>query len=181
MAGSGGVLFEEVQSMRVVWMKISIAVIAGILWFGIIRQVVFKKPFGSNPAPDSVLVILWVLIGIFMPVLLYKLRLRTAVYSDSIELRFTPLRIYGRKLPIDEIVSFQNRVYKPIREYGGWGIRIGFRKRAVSMSGNRGVELVLKNGKKFMIGTQRPDELYDAIQTAVSKQKGSTGTGHAAY
>jgi len=171
MVNSSGVLFEEAQAMRVVWMKILIVVIAAFLWFGMIQQVVFNKPFGSNPAPDAALVILWVLIGIFLPVFFYTLRLYTAVYSDRIELRFTPLPIYRREINIDEIVSFQSRVYKPIKEYGGWGIRIGFRKRAVSMSGNRGVELVLKNGKKFMIGSQRPDELYDAIQTSVSHGK----------
>jgi len=169
MVHKGSVLFEETQTMCVVWMKILIAVIAAFLWFATIQQVLFKKPFGLNPAPDSMLVILWVLIGIIMPLFFYTLRLHTTVFNDSIELRFGPLKICKREIKVDEIVSFQNRVYKPIKEYGGWGIRIGFRKRAVSMSGNRGVELVLKNGKKFMIGTQRPDELYDAIQTSKGK------------
>jgi len=169
MVYRGSVLFEETQTMRVVWMKILIAVITAFFWFATVQQVVFNKPFGLNPTPDSVLVILWILIGIFMPLFFYTLRLHTTVFNDSIELRFSPLKIYKREIKVDEIVSFQNRVYKPIKEYGGWGIRIGFRKRAVSMSGNRGVELILKNGKKFMIGTQKPDELYDAIQMSKGK------------
>jgi hypothetical protein len=164
-----GILFEETQAMRAVWTKVLIALITAFLWFGMIQQEVFNKPFGSNPAPDVVLVIIWVLIGIFLPVFFFTLRLYTAVYSDRIELRFTPFAIYRREIRIDEIVSFQNRVYKPLKEYGGWGIRIGFRKRAVSMSGHRGVELVLKSGRKFMIGSQRPDELYTAIQKAMSQ------------
>lgn len=169
MSGSDDALFEETQAMRAAWMKVLIALIAAFLWFGMIQQEVFNKQFGSNPAPDAVLVIIWFLIGIILPVFFFTLRLHTAVYNDRIVLRFTPFRIYSREIGIDDIVSFQNRVYRPLKEYGGWGIRIGFKKRAVSMSGNRGVELVLKNGRKFMIGSQRPDELYDAIKKAVSQ------------
>ncbi|MHC4338483.1 MAG: hypothetical protein ACYSTG_11155 [Planctomycetota bacterium] len=60
------------------------------------------------------------------------------------------------------------RTYKPIREYGGWGIRYSFRKgigRAYNMSGNKGVQLVFKNGKKLLIGSQKPDELAQAINS----------------
>ena len=54
----------------------------------------------------------------------------------------------------------------PIREYGGWGIR-GFRsKRAYNVTGDRGVELTLVDGRKVGIGSRRAGELADAIAGA---------------
>ncbi len=38
--------------------------------------------------------------------------------------------------------EFYARKYRPIREYGGWGIRYGWNGRAYSTSGNEGVQLV---------------------------------------
>jgi TATA-box binding protein (TBP) (component of TFIID and TFIIIB) len=35
------------------------------------------------------------------------------------------------------------------------------------MSGNQGVQLIMKSGKKLLIGSQRPDELASAIDSIV--------------
>ena len=59
--------------------------------------------------------------------------------------------------------QYQTRQYKPIREYGGWGIRYGRGGKAYNVSGNKAVQLVLKNGKRLLIGSQRPDKLVEAI------------------
>jgi len=37
--------------------------------------------------------------------------------------------------------------------------------RAYNMSGNQGVQLVFKNGKKLLIGSQKADELAEAIRS----------------
>ena len=56
------------------------------------------------------------------------------------------------------------RVYRPIREYGGWGIRYGKNGKAYNISGDRGVQLELQNSKPLLIGSQRADELAQTIQ-----------------
>jgi hypothetical protein len=58
------------------------------------------------------------------------------------------------------------RKYNPIKDYGGWGIRWGsFRKgNAYNMSGNMGLQLVFKDGKKLLFGTQRSSELDQIIE-----------------
>jgi hypothetical protein len=58
-----------------------------------------------------------------------------------------------------------SRVYRPIREYGGWGIRIGMAKKAYNVSGNRGVELEFEGGRKLLIGSSKPDQLASAIES----------------
>ena len=55
----------------------------------------------------------------------------------------------------------------PIAEFGGWGIRYGFGAGWVwNVSGNMGVQLELDNGRKVLIGSQRPAELKDALDRA---------------
>jgi TATA-box binding protein (TBP) (component of TFIID and TFIIIB) len=49
-------------------------------------------------------------------------------------------------------------------EYGGWGIRCGWHgKKVYNISGNRGVQLVFKNGKRLLIGSQKPDDFANAL------------------
>jgi hypothetical protein len=67
-----------------------------------------------------------------------------------------------------EIVSWDARTYRPILEYGGWGIRYSpFGKGwAYNISGNQGVQLELMNGKRILIGSQRAEELARTIAEA---------------
>jgi hypothetical protein len=58
--------------------------------------------------------------------------------------------------------------YSPLREFGGWGIRFApGKKRAYSVSGNKGVELELSDGMHVLIGSQRPEELTQMIDYAL--------------
>jgi hypothetical protein len=54
-----------------------------------------------------------------------------------------------------------------MREYGGWGVKYGWAGKAYNISGNRGVQLKLSNGKGLLIGSQRPEELAQAIQAGM--------------
>jgi hypothetical protein len=64
-----------------------------------------------------------------------------------------------------EIVHRETRTYRPILEYGGWGVRYSFVRKgwAYTVSGNRGVQLQLANGKRILVGSQRAEELARAI------------------
>jgi hypothetical protein len=57
--------------------------------------------------------------------------------------------------------------YRPIADHGGWGIRSGRDgERALTARGNRGVRLVLADGTRLLIGSQRPEELAETIERA---------------
>ena len=50
-------------------------------------------------------------------------------------------------------------------EYGGWGYRISPRNgKAFNIKGSWGLQLVLSNGDKLLLGTQKPEELKKAIE-----------------
>ena len=54
--------------------------------------------------------------------------------------------------------------YKPLAEYGGWGIKYGFKGKAYNVSGNKGVKIFLKNGLNIMFGSQKYNDLAKALK-----------------
>ena len=91
--------------------------------------------------------------------------LRVTVVPGAVRIRFFPLAT--RTIERSAIVGIEARTYRPIREYGGWGLRFGRGgRRAYSISGDRGVELTLTDGRRVMIGSQRPAELAAALTRA---------------
>jgi hypothetical protein len=71
----------------------------------------------------------------------------------------------NRTIAFHEIRAFGARRYRPIREFGGWGIRSGLgKKSAYNASGNLGVELYLRNSQSIMLGSQRHEELAQALR-----------------
>ncbi len=94
--------------------------------------------------------------------LFVRMELRVTVTDAALEIHFAPF--VRRVLAWNEIASSRARTYRPIREFGGWGIRFGRGgARAYNVSGNRGVELTLRDGKRILIGSQRADDLAAAI------------------
>jgi hypothetical protein len=93
-------------------------------------------------------------------------RLVTEVRADAIYVRFAPFHRSFRRFPWASITSADARTYRPIREYGGWGLRGFGRNRAYSVRGNRGLQIVFKDGRRLLIGSDRADALGQAIARA---------------
>jgi hypothetical protein len=107
-------------------------------------------------------------LGVGILYIFYILRLETEVRYDGLYVRFYPLT--SKTINFTEIVYCEARTYHPIKEYGGWGIRYGWKRgKAYNVSGNRGVQLEFQNGKKLLIGSQRPEELAQAIKERMSQ------------
>ncbi len=90
-------------------------------------------------------------------ILLAMVELRTVITEDGIEVRFWP---FGRRRIFkSEVKKAVVRKYMPLKEYGGWGYRIGPHGKAYNMQGNHGLQLEFQDGERLLIGTQRPEEL----------------------
>ncbi len=166
--------FREVQHFRqtLLWLFLFCVILLS-LW-EIIQQLVLGIPFGNNPAPDTVLVILAVIFGIGFPFFFYITNLTTEVRSDGVYLRFFPIEMTFNRISLENIKEWEAVAYHPVREYGGWGIRYGKNTKVYSVSGNHGVLLTLVNGKRLLIGSQRPDELAEAIGCALREGRSYT-------
>ena len=164
----GIILFSEEQRFRRPLLQILISILVAMSWLLLIYQIFIKRPFGSNPTPNAVVWIIWLVFGIAFPIFFLALRMTTEVREDAVVIRFIPGN--RRSIRLEEIQRFEVREYRPLREYGGWGIQHSRRHgTAYSVSGNRGVQLVLKNGKRILIGSQEPDRLAGALRAALRK------------
>ncbi len=102
-------------------------------------------------------------------ILFWTAKLQTIVRSDGLYVRFFPFHIKFKRFVFEDIGQYFAREYKPLMEYGGWGIKFGFKGKAYTVSGNKGLQIVFKNGKKLLIGSQNPETLVDAIDSIVKK------------
>ncbi len=157
------IYFSEVQRFRQPWYwAIQIPALA-LLAYIVFRQLALGKPVGDHPASNTSLVIIAATVALFV-IWFLKLELTTEVRDDALEVRFRGLFV-RRAIPLSEIRHFEVKTYRPIRDYGGWGVRRGAGGMAYNVSGNRGVELRLEDGKSLLIGSQRPEEFALALQT----------------
>jgi len=107
-----------------------------------------------------------IVITIFLLVSFLALKLETRINETGIEVRFFPFHFSFKKISWKEIASVEVRKYSPIGEYGGWGIKYGFSKagKAYNVSGNKGIQLVLNDGSKLLIGTNNEEEVAKALK-----------------
>lgn len=118
----------------------------------------------------------WLVSGLVLlptAALFWVLKLETEVRQDGLYARFFPLHVRFQHFPFATIQSATTRTYRPIRDYGGWGLRGWGRDRAWNMSGNQGVQLVFDDGRRLLLGSQRAGELAAAMTTGLRSRGGS--------
>ncbi|MFC1940694.1 DUF6141 family protein [Chloroflexota bacterium] len=164
-------LYHEIQHFRQIWLWILILSISAISLWGMIQQLFLGKPFGNNPAPDTMLIIIVFIFGLGFPYIFYKMNLTTEVRSDGIHYRFFPFHFSFHKIKFEDLFKYEVQTYNPIRDYGGWGIRWGSKGKAYNVSGSRGVYLEFSNGKQLLIGSQKPEELVEALDLILGKRR----------
>tara|TARA_R110002050_G_scaffold109799_1_gene221367 strand:- start:102673 stop:103179 length:507 start_codon:yes stop_codon:yes gene_type:complete len=160
--------FKEEQNFRKSWVLLILLAINGIPIYGIYQQVVLGKPFGDNPSSDMGLYFfLAFTIGLFL--FFWIIKLSTEIDDFQIKMKFFPLSIKTFKWSDIESAKVVNYGF-----IGGWGIRLWTKFGTVyNTSGNIGLAIKLKNGKKFLIGTQKESELKSFITNQLKAEKTS--------
>ena len=156
--------YKEIQRFRQKWIWVPLIGILGLFFWGIIQQVILGKPWGTKPASDIVLILISIIpIGL---ILLFSFsKLEISVTEKGIAYRFTPFHLKKHKIDWNMIEYAKVKIYDPIKEYGGWGIKFGRRGKAFNVSGNIGLELKLKYRKKtILLGTQNPEEFKRVLE-----------------
>jgi hypothetical protein len=97
----------------------------------------------------------------------YSLRLKTEVRADGIYIKMWPIHRSFRRIPWSEIEHYEVKQYRPLREFGGWGIRWAPGKLAYNVRGNRGVWIERTNERSVLVGSQYPEEFAEAVDEAV--------------
>jgi len=169
-SGGSPPLYQETQHFRQVWLWALVLFISLLSLYGAFQQLILGEPFGNNPAPDSIMIVLAILFGIGLPLFMYTTNLTTEIRSDGLYFRFFPFHLSFRRIGAQEIKKFEACTYSPIKDYGGWGIRYGRKGKAYNISGNRGVQFKLSSGKHLLIGSRRPEELAEILASILGKR-----------
>jgi len=173
--------YREVQQFRQSWVWALLLasilielIVMAIFAYGMVKQLAYGQPWGDRPMSDSSLALVGglvilqcVVVGVGLPLFFRALKLITEVNADGLHVRFYPLT--RRTIEFFDIRHCEARTYNPVLEYGGWGIRWGRKGTAYNVSGDRGVQLELRNGRRLLIGSQRADELARAIQAEMQR------------
>ena len=166
------ILFSEEQRFNQWWIKlIAMASLLAVLipfFQGIYSEVSEGKPIANGPTSLEGLVvtgIVSVVVIVFVFIVIFTLRLRTKINKEALFVIYSPFKRKWQRITPEEIEKYEIRIYRAKREYGGHGIKT--RRRygtAYTISGNVGMQLYLKNGKKLLIGTQKKQAFEYAMR-----------------
>jgi len=163
--------FYEVQRFRQWWTWILLLGINALFLWGCIQQLLLEKLWGTNPMSDAGLIIVTAAM-LLLSVAIFGAKLFTYINEVGVYVKFFPFHFRYKFYDWSNLHKVYVRDYKPIKEFGGWGIRFSIiAGRAFTMSGNKGLQLVLMNGKKVLIGTRQPEFLAETL-IKLGKTKG---------
>ncbi len=108
-------------------------------------------------------------IGIVISFIMFAvlfLKLETKIDERGVHYGFWPFQLNLKTAAWHEIEKCYVRTYSPLSEYGGWGYRISFKKhgKAYNVSGDKGIQIIFKNGNRTLIGTQKPSEVEAVLK-----------------
>lgn len=107
---------------------------------------------------------LWLHVGLSLALVVNLLCLRTTVTESDLVAAFGVLfPLYRRRIALADIASAEAVTYSPLADYGGWGIHGWGRNVAFNARGSRGVQLTLQDGRRILVGSQRPEKLAEAL------------------
>jgi hypothetical protein len=117
----------------------------------------------------SVLIVPLVLLAI--GVLFALARLVVDVDREAITIAFHFLWP-KRRILLTDVRRASATKYRPLLDYGGYGVRLGLRGWAFNVSGDDGVLVEMNDGSRLMIGSQRAKDLEAAIARATTESQG---------
>jgi len=150
--------FKEEQKFTQWWLWLILLALGLIPLFGIYEQLIKKGQFGDKPMSDSGLILFAIFVfGLIS--LMFLMKLKTEISSSGIKMTFFPF--VKKSVDWKDIKSIKIVRY----EFVGYGIRIGSKYGTVyNTKGDIGLAIETRSGQKFVIGTQKQEELQNIIQ-----------------
>ena len=144
-------VFKETQRFNQPWIWGILILVSLITLYGMISQ----------PIDGWEAVIPIIILGLVI-LLFAIMQLKTRIDESGLTFSFSPF-IGQRNYSNEQIENLELIEYNSLLKFGGWGIRYNFDMWAYNVGGKHGLIVTLKN-KKFLIGTQKPEEMKKAIE-----------------
>jgi hypothetical protein len=166
--------FEETQAFRQnrwFWILVIVSSLVTLLPLadGIYWQLFRGEPWGNEPLSDGGLLGLFAFVlftwGIAMVVAI-SVRLDVRIDDQAIYYRFVPIKPKWQSVLKEEISHYSIEKKFRFLQSGGFGYHRNRLTRTWSMRirGSHHLSLVLKDGRKILLGTQNPEGLERAMK-----------------
>jgi hypothetical protein len=150
--------FCETQKFNQLWLWILLFFIASSPFYGVYEQSKLISEITYKSLFDEIVFSMCMSFGLLL--LVYSIRLETNIDSEAVRIYFFPF--VRKDFLFEDIKEMEVLDYGFI---GGWGIRFWTKYGTVyNIKGTKGLRIVLKNGKKYLIGTQKPEQLKEALK-----------------
>lgn len=156
-------IFKEEQRFTQTWL-ITLMVICFI-----IPLIIISKEFytGKTQITEFIGVICLLL---FASGFIFLFKLTTRIDEIGIHYQFIPFHLRLKTIKWSEINKMYVTKYDALSEYGGWGLKSKSfwskqKGKAINVSGNIGIQLELKNGKRLLIGTRQESNAKLVLDT----------------
>lgn len=161
-------IYKEKQQYKRWDVLIPLAAFILVLLYGFFVHVTGSAGKSSSLHPAWVLISI---IGLIMA-FAYLLSLRLIVIITRRHLRFQyfPLHFSIQKVKLEEIENCEPVVVPVSAELSGWNVNFTSLQPNYSVNGRKGLNVQLKNGDTFFIGSKNPDALKTAVEKAISKR-----------
>lgn len=145
------------QHTQIGWVSIAGIVLGMLLVIGLLWN---AERIVVGPMVTALLVFIFLLgIAIFG-------KLTVSIDQSEFRIRFGWLGWPGKTVPVSEIVGAIPTKTAPI---SGWGIRITTRGWLYNVSGRNAVIVATDDGKQFLVGSDEPVKLADAINGSLGR------------
>lgn len=154
------ILFEEVQASGGAGAQKFLRGLAAVFALALVLNLVWQRGKVSGLTAFIFIAGAIALVGS----ILLAFRLITQVRADGIYVRYAPLQPSFVRYAWTDIREVYLRRYNALAEYGGWGLRMGPRGGGYIVPGEWGIQLVLHNGNRVLITTNRADEVTEVLR-----------------
>ncbi len=162
MSRSSEHLFYEAQNFRQRRLRLLLAIPPTISTLLMIWQVILGHHSAKQPMSNAGL-IGWTIFLWLVYFRLILVRLVTELRSNELLVSMRGLW-RTRRVPLADIKSVEVVTFDPVRDYGGYGIRTTRQATAYIAGGHQGVRLELSKSAPIVIGSERSQDLADAIR-----------------
>jgi len=141
--------YDHVQHAPLYWLMLAPAFF--LLWVAIVL---------AHDAQETAVLLA---ASIAVALLAYSMKhLRVYDGGDSLQVRFGPFPMFGKRVPYDQIAAAER---DRTRFIDGWGVHwVPFRGWTYNLWGNDCVRLTLTRGRTLRIGTDDPEGLAQFLQ-----------------
>lgn len=159
-------LFSEKQRFTQIWVWLLLLSINAFFFGELIKNEIFPSaPFGiSKVYQFGVEFYIGAFAIISSTIFILSIKLETLIKADGIYVRFFPIHQSFKFYAWEDLDKCFIREYRPLFDYGGWGYRGSSKNRVLNVSGNKGIQLIMKDGTKLLIGTKKPDKVTETLK-----------------